>query len=91
LNLNTTSSTDYQRTGSLQFRYISTQEEAFDFRTEDSAVRLDTKIDDAGIESLEYNARWGHYRLRLTEQEVKNDANVLKELIKAAYERRSSL
>jgi hypothetical protein len=52
---------------------------------------LDAKIEDAGIESLEYNARWGHYRLRLTEEEIKNQANVLKDLIKAAYDRRSAL
>ncbi|KUO56513.1 MAG: hypothetical protein APF78_09290 [Sphingomonadales bacterium BRH_c3] len=51
---------------------------------------LDAKIEDAGIEALEYNKRWGLYRLRLSKEQVKGTAATLKELMELAYERRAS-
>lgn len=48
----------------------------------------DAKIDAAGIETLEYNNRWGLYRLRLTKDDIKKNSETLRELIHAAYERR---
>jgi predicted transport protein len=50
---------------------------------------LDQKIEDAGIETLEYNKRWGNYRLRLTKDQVKSKAEVLRELMQLAYDRRT--
>lgn len=55
------------------------------------SVSLDAKIEEAGLETLEYNKRWGLYRLRLTQEDIKTKAEVLKEFIKTAHERRSSL
>ncbi|HKH98965.1 MAG TPA: DUF5655 domain-containing protein [Candidatus Sulfotelmatobacter sp.] len=52
---------------------------------------FDTLIEEAGLDSLEYNKRWGYYRLRLTADDVTSRAAVLKRLIKAAYDRRASL
>lgn len=52
---------------------------------------LDSKIEEAGIDTLEYNKRWGLYRLRLTSEDIKSKAEILKELARAAYERRTSL
>jgi predicted transport protein len=52
---------------------------------------LDDKIEEAGLETLEYSKRWGLYRLRLTPEDIKTKSEVLKKLIEAAYERRSSL
>ena len=52
---------------------------------------LDAKIEQTGLETLEYNKRWGLYRLRLTKDDVKSKGIVLKELARIAYERRSSL
>jgi len=52
---------------------------------------LDAKIEKAGLETLEYNKRWGYYRLRLTEKEMGPQAQLLTELSKLAYERRASL
>jgi len=52
---------------------------------------LDTKIEAAGLETLEYNKRWGLYRLRLTTDDIKSKGTALKELARAAYERRTSL
>ena len=51
---------------------------------------LDIKIEEAGLETLEYDKRWGRYRLRLTKDDVKSKGPVLKELARTAYERRSS-
>lgn len=52
---------------------------------------LDDKIEKAGLETLEYNKRWGHYRLRLTEKEISSKAQLLTDLSKLAYDRRASL
>jgi predicted transport protein len=51
---------------------------------------LDAKIEQAGIETLEYNKRWGLYRLRLTKDDIKSKGAILKDLARAAYEQRSS-
>ena len=51
----------------------------------------DALIEEAGLDALEYSKRWGHYRLRLTADDVATKAPVLKTLIKAAYDRRASL
>ena len=51
---------------------------------------LDAKVEQAGIETLEYNKRWGLYRLRLTKDDVKSKGTVLKDLARIAYEQRSS-
>ncbi len=52
---------------------------------------LDAKIEEAGLETLEYNKRWGLYRLRLTKEDIKSKGEVLKQLARTAYERRSAL
>jgi predicted transport protein len=52
---------------------------------------LDAKIEGAGLQTLEYSKRWGLYRLRLTKEDIKTNAAILKELARTAHERRSSL
>ncbi len=51
---------------------------------------LDAKIDEAGLDTLEYNKKWELYRLRLTKDDIKSKSDVLKELSQLAYERRAS-
>jgi predicted transport protein len=51
---------------------------------------LDAKIEEAGFEALEYNKRWGLYRLRLSKDKIKSKADVIRELMQLAYERRSA-
>lgn len=51
---------------------------------------LDEKIESAGIETLEYNKRWGTYRLRLAKEQVKSKADTLRDMMQLAYERRSA-
>ena len=49
---------------------------------------IDAKIEHAGLDTLEYNARWNLYRLRLTTADVSSKEDVLRELMLLAYERR---
>jgi hypothetical protein len=51
---------------------------------------VNTKIEQAGLDALEYNPRWGLYRLRLSANDVKNKCDVLRELMRLAYERRAA-
>jgi hypothetical protein len=51
-------------------------------------IETDAKIESSGIETLEYNKRWGLYRLRLTKDVIKKNSEILRDLIHAAYERR---
>lgn len=51
---------------------------------------IDAKIEAAGFETLEYNKRWGLYRLRLAKEHVKSKADVIRDLMQLAYERRSA-
>ena len=46
---------------------------------------IDSKIDEAGIDTLEYNKRWGIYRLRLTTADIQKKTDVLKDLASRAY------
>ncbi|MDE2949632.1 MAG: hypothetical protein OXT68_02605 [Chloroflexota bacterium] len=50
---------------------------------------IDKKIDDAELNTLEYDKRWGAYRLRLTPAHIEGKADVLKELSKLAYDLKS--
>ena len=52
---------------------------------------LDAKIDEAGLDTLEYNKRWGQYRLRLTKDDIKSKPEVLTELSKLAYDQRANM
>lgn len=51
---------------------------------------VDARIDSASLDPLEYNVRWGQYRLRLSHQDITNKQPALTELMRLAYERRAS-
>ena len=51
---------------------------------------IDAKIDEADIDTLEYNKKWNAYKLRLTKKDVESSAEILKELSSLAYQRRAS-
>ena len=59
----------------------------FEFRPS-RTDELDSKIDEAGFDTLEYVKNWGLYRLRLKEEDIKSKSEVLEELSKLAYKRR---
>ena len=51
---------------------------------------VDGKIEQAGLDALEYNSRWSCYRLRLTASELKDKTDVLRDLMRLAHERRAA-
>jgi hypothetical protein len=53
------------------------------------ADETDKLIDEAGLETLEYAARWGAYRISLTKDDVARKKEVLTQLIGAAYKNRA--
>jgi predicted transport protein len=51
---------------------------------------IDNKLQTAGVETLEYNNRWGQYRLALSREDIDRNRDLLKELIGIAYQNRVS-
>lgn len=45
---------------------------------------VDAMLDTAGIETLEYSTRWGHYRVRVTEKDLKDHEDLFQRLISEA-------
>jgi hypothetical protein len=52
--------------------------------------RSTLKIEKAGIEPLDYDARWSRYRLSLHKDDLTKHRPPLKELLQAAYQSRSA-
>ncbi|MDE0205063.1 MAG: hypothetical protein OXP66_03395 [Candidatus Tectomicrobia bacterium] len=52
---------------------------------------LDIKIEEAGLDSLEYDNRFGRYRLRMKKDDVDSKTDILKDLTRLAYERRAGI
>ena len=52
---------------------------------------VDDKIENADIETLEYNKQWSLYRLRLTKEDIKDKSEVIIDLAKMAYDIRANL
>jgi hypothetical protein len=50
---------------------------------------VDAKIEQAGLDALEYS-RWRRYRSRLSASDLKDNADLLRELRRLAYERRTA-
>lgn len=45
----------------------------------------ETTLETAGLDVMDYDKRWGHYRIRLTKGDVARFGEVLSELAKEAY------
>jgi predicted transport protein len=50
---------------------------------------LDTKIEEAGFDAMDYDNQWKHYRLRLTRKDIPAKTDTLRELMKLAFDRRA--
>jgi len=48
---------------------------------------LTAKVEQSGIETLEYDKKWRAYRLQLAKSDVSTKADVIKELLRLAYDR----
>lgn len=51
---------------------------------------ITAKIEAAGLSALDYNTRWGLYKLRLISTDITSRRQVLRELMQLAYERKVS-
>ena len=51
-----------------------------------SSDDVTAKLEDEGLDMLDYGKRWGRYRARVTEEDLAKHADVLRGLIKLAYE-----
>ena len=51
---------------------------------------LTAKVEQSGIETLEYDKRWRAYRLQLAKADVSTKGDVIKELLRLAYDRRAT-
>lgn len=46
---------------------------------------IDQQLEEAGIDVMDYDKRWGAYRLRLTKNEIKKHSDLLLKLLKMSY------
>lgn len=51
---------------------------------------IENQIDASGLDAMDYDKRWGSYRLRLSASDMKKHADVLKQLMQLACENRNS-
>jgi predicted transport protein len=50
---------------------------------------IDSRLDEAGLDTLEYSARWKNYRIRLTDKDVNANEDLIKQLMQLAWEHRN--
>ena len=43
------------------------------------------KLEEAGLDVMDYDKRWGAYRLRLTKNDIKKHSDLLLRLLKMSY------
>lgn len=51
----------------------------------DRSEEIQTKLEEAGIDVMDYDTQWGRYRIRLGKDDVKKHEPLLRELIKKVY------
>ena len=54
------------------------------------SIELEQKLEQAGLDVMEYDKRWGRYRIRLTKPDLKKHAELLTDLMKTAYQETSA-
>lgn len=50
-----------------------------------SSPEIDQQLEAAGIDVMDYEQKWGRYRLRLTKNDIKRHSDLLLRLLKMAY------
>lgn len=51
----------------------------------DRSEEVQTKLEAAGVDVMEYDARWGRYRIRLTKDDLRKHEQLIRDLMKKAY------
>ena len=46
---------------------------------------LEERLDEAGLDLMDYDSKWGRYRIRLSKKDLKEKEEILKELLKMAH------
>jgi len=54
------------------------------------AEQIEEKFNDLGLDLMDYDAKWGRYRIRLAKDDIKKHADFLKELLQNAYSEATS-
>jgi predicted transport protein len=78
----------------LAYNFVSFKPKKEQLRLEIKLPETDdvtAKIENAGLETLEYNEHWGLYKVRLTAADLKTKREVISELMRLAYERRAAM
>ena len=52
----------------------------------DRSEELQARLDDSGVDVMDYDARWGKYRLRLAKDDLAKHKTLVHELIREAYD-----
>jgi hypothetical protein len=47
---------------------------------------MDARLEEAGLDIMEYDTRWGKYRIRVTRNDFKKHEELLRELLRKAHE-----
>jgi hypothetical protein len=46
---------------------------------------MESKLNNAGLDVMDYDNKWGRYRIRLTKSEIDKNTEVLQEILSEAY------
>ncbi len=52
----------------------------------ENTEELDGKLDQAGVDVMDYDSRWGRYRIRITKNDLKKHEAMLRELLREAHQ-----
>jgi hypothetical protein len=77
----------------LPFNFVSFRPKKAQIRLEIKLPQTDditSRIEASGLDMLDYDSRWNQYKLRLTTSEITAKRDFIEELMRLAYERRSS-
>jgi hypothetical protein len=50
-----------------------------------NTIETTEKLENAGLDVMDYDNRWGRYRIRLKPEEVENQKEILSEVVKEAF------
>lgn len=46
---------------------------------------IENRLNDSGLDMMDYDKQWGRYRIRLTKKEIKDNLEFITELLEQAY------
>ncbi len=56
----------------------------------DPSEEIKTKLDESGLDAMEYDKRWGRFKINVKKEDVKKNADLLKWLLQTAYSNTNS-